>query len=129
MRGWRYTTALLLAALWLPAVLHCQLEAAEVDILTHDHDSPAVDHQHDTGNEGEHHAFADTPVSLTKHATKLLPPATLSWAIVPPDSVFPAGDSTTALSPEHHPPPYRLSAGWQFVTRAAPPVRAPSLNG
>lgn len=125
----RLTFALLLAALWLPAVLHCQLEAADVPFLTHDHDHGVeVEHAHGTGSGDDHHAFKDTPVRASKVVVKLLPPGhsqaivLLRWLGTGADAGLPA------LSPERHPPPLELRVAWHFLARAAPPARAPSRH-
>jgi hypothetical protein len=130
---------LLLSVLWLPAILHCELEAADIRLLTHDHHHEHdVDHTHgaEAGHQDSHghdsgdgaHALKDTPFTAGLPGVKVLPPS---------DSVSPALRALLslprlcvepALSPERHPPPPGLQAAWQFIARAAPPARAPSLN-
>lgn len=135
----RPVLALLLSVLWLPAVLHCELEAADVQLLTHDHHHEHdADHDHHTSNphdtnhghgsgEGPH-ALDDTPFTASTPVQKLLPPGcTVSPVLLA--LLLPAPVSTEpALSPARHPPPPGLQVAWQFITRAAPPARAPSLN-
>ncbi len=120
---------LLLAALWLPATLHCELEDAEVHFLTHDdHHHSDAHHDHGTGEEDEHHAFKDTPYSASTSAVKVLPPGdSLSVVLL---ALLATGreEATPDLSPDRHPPPLELKVAWQFLSRAAPPARAPSLN-
>jgi hypothetical protein len=121
--------AFLLAALWLPAALHCELEAADVHFLTHEaHHSDGADHDHGTGADDEHHAFKDAPFTVSAPAVKILPPVdSLSAALL---SFLAIGreEVASALSPERHPPPLELTVAWQFMDRAAPPARAPALN-
>lgn len=125
--------------LWLPAILHCELEAADIQLLTHEHHHEHdVDHAHPAGSahQDSHgheggdgsHALKDTPFTAGVPGMKVLPP---------PDSVSPVLLALLShpqpcvepvLSPKRHPPPPDLQVAWQFIARAAPPARAPSLN-
>ncbi len=122
-------TALLLVALWLPASLHCKLEAADVHFLTHDdHHHADTDQDHGNGTEDEHHAFMDAPYTAGATAVKILPPGdSLSVVLL---ALIASGREVVVsqLSPDRHPPPLELKSAWQFLARAAPPARAPSLN-
>jgi hypothetical protein len=120
--------ALLLATLWLPATLHCQLEAAEIHFLTHDHEESEHHDGHDGGPDDEHHAFKDPSVTLTKSVVKILPPGHAQALVLVALLATARDNPTSALSPERHPPPLELKVAWQFMDRAAPPARAPSLN-
>ncbi|MBI3885201.1 MAG: hypothetical protein HY302_05670 [Opitutae bacterium] len=118
--------ALLLLALWLPAMLHCELEAAEVQVLTHEDHHRAPD-QSGSADDG-FHALKEAAFTAHTPSVKVLPPAVapvvviLDLAEVTRDWVEPA------LSPDRHPPPREFSVGWHFVRRAAPLARAPSLR-
>ena len=122
--------AVALLALWLPATLHCDLEAAGLDELFH----CTVDHH----TSADHHAPADATrdacdivegaaVKLTAGTAVLLPPSRfaclLSFAVpLPPlDSTPP----DTGLSERVEPPP-EVARTWHFIARAALPARAPS---
>lgn len=119
--------ALLLATLWLPAALHCQLEGADIHFLTHDiaHNDSA-DHDHGTGPDDGHHAFKDTPVTASKPVMKLLLPAQAQSLVLLACLVTTWDNPTLVLSPARHAPPPELMVAWQFVRRAAPPARAPN---
>jgi hypothetical protein len=130
---------LLLSALWLPAILHCELEAADVRLLTHDHhhehaadhahhapDQPDSDHGH--GATDGPHALEDTPFTATTPGLKVPPPADFVSPVLFALLSLPPYFAEPILSPERHPAPPDLQAAWQFLTRAAPPARAPSLH-
>jgi hypothetical protein len=120
--------ALLLATLWLPATLHCQMEAAEVHFLTHDHEGDEEHHDYGDGSGDEHHAFKDPSVTLSKPVVKILPPSHTQALVLVALLATARDNPTSTLSPERHPPPLELKVAWQFMDRAAPPARAPSLN-
>lgn len=119
---------LLLVAIWLPATLHCRLEAAGFE--------PAHDCCADGGVEAatgdcrgdacpavEENLFKETSPSL-KVAAPAVCDCCICHALAP---VAPAPDlGAPALSPERHAPPLELKAAWQFLARAAPPARAPN---
>jgi hypothetical protein len=118
----RRLVAVLLLSLWLPATLHCALEAAglEIALVCHDHatQSASANHCEDDAChaiEGE----AYTAVALTK----LVGDVSFSIVAVLPEplELHPAG-----ISPESTDVPRELRPSWQFSTRAAPPARAPS---
>jgi hypothetical protein len=118
----RRLVAVLLLSLWLPATLHCALEAADIHIaiVCHDHDTQAASENHcadDSCHAIESASF--TVFSLTKlvGTATLLVVARLAEPIeLPPDGV----------RPERTDVPRELQRSWQFSTRAAPPTRAPS---
>ena len=119
----RKLAALFLVALWLPATLHCQMEAAEVHFLTHDDHSASTDHcpnQHD-----DHHALKDAPITASTSSLKVPPPSNslsfVLFALVDADHY----SAAPALSPTRREPPLELKVAWQFSTRAAPPSQAP----
>ena len=123
---------MLLVALWLPASSHPLLEAAG---LIHDHHD---DHDGDSDASGSHEHHADdhevadgnclltsTDVSVTV-PTPVTPPLPIGL----PDGEPAQGPCGVCDSPGHAPPglaPPELSHRWQFSSRAALPVRAPSV--
>lgn len=117
--------ALLLLAIWLPATLHCDLEAAGLApsaVACHD-DHCTSEHSADNCSlieDGSFRASADTlkvaSPNLVSFCACLLCGAAIS--ISPP---------MLAVEPSIA-PPLELKVGWQFVVRAAPPARAPSLK-
>ena len=128
----RFIFALLLATLWLPATLHCQLEAAGLEIIfvCHDHDHDTAHDQVAPVSSADHcaddacHALegaalkAFTSVKLVGDATLFV----LAHLPVPPET------PAAGLSPERSDAPQELSRCWQFTTRAAPPSRAPTAS-
>lgn len=119
-----------LVALWLPVTLHCRLEAAGV---LDQHDGCCVMEQAATPDtDCKDDACPTVEDALFKESTqgiKVPAPACCDclacFAIIAfaPDSV-----AAPALSPARHAPPQELRVAWQFLSRAAPPARAPSLN-
>ena len=124
----RKLVALAVLALWLPATLHCALEAAgfEIVFVCHDHETGAASDGHCTDDAC--HALegaAFKPAANT--ATLPLPAlcACLLCFVAPP----PAIDLTapvTGVSELVAAPP-EVARTWHFVARAAPSPRAPSL--
>ena len=115
---------LLLAALWLPTTLHCGLESAGL--------LATADTCVDSGD-----ACCDDTACSTVEETLFKDPAP-TFKVAAPAAVFLAGLAVVppfdailaepALSPARHAPPPELRVAWQFLSRAAPPARAPSLN-
>jgi hypothetical protein len=130
----RTILALLLAAFWLPASSHVVLERfGVIHVVHHDHSHHAE--PHDAGGSHEHHdaghAAADGQVVASTTFFKLPTP---SAALVPCfvfclvadlDRQAGLGRSFSLGPPETAPP--ELSHRWQFSSRAALPVRAPSF--
>jgi hypothetical protein len=129
--------AVLLVALWLPASSHAFLQHGGFIHQIHAHDGPAdADHDSDSGhhheNDGDNHAAADGLCVVASGRIPLAKPsavAPLPWLTVAvPGEV----ENTSApraifdLSPPGVAPP-ELSPRWQFTSRAALPVRAPSF--
>ncbi len=126
----RRIVALILLSLWLPATLHCQLEAAgfaTISVCTHDHhDSTHSDH--------------DQP---KRDACDILEAATFKPAANPTIAPhrLPAWDAPIFVRPtptlgqlpalmgvvDFVAPPPEISPTWHFTTRAALPARAPSF--
>lgn len=111
-----------LLALWLPATLHCDLEAAGLALpfICHDHDTatrsdwPCADDECHALDGASYTAFA---------LTKLVSATVLSVLARLPDSIETPVDG---VRPERTDVPRKLRRTWQFDTRAAPPARAPS---
>jgi hypothetical protein len=117
----------LLVALWLPATMHCQLEAAG---LGESHqDSCCAGETADTGTDCLGDACANIEASLIKDsAPELYLGAPASLCPFCCAALVSAARTEPILSPERHAPPLELKVAWQFLERAAPPARAPSLN-
>jgi hypothetical protein len=117
-----------LLALWLPATLHCKLEAAGV------FDAHCSEEQ--TAQAGGEDCTDDVcptvEQGLYKDSSATVAVAAPAECHVPDCcSLLLALDrlaTEPALSPVRHAPPSELTVRWQFITRAAPPARAPSLN-
>lgn len=117
----------LLVALWLPATMHCQLEAAGMG--ESQHDSCCTGATADSGADCFGDACANIENSLIKDSAPEL-------HLAAPVTVCPFGGAALVraartepiLSPKRHAPPLALKVAWQFIERAAPPARAPSLN-
>lgn len=128
----RRIIAIVLLALWLPTTQHCGLEAAELIAAEIPHgaeakccemgDSPCT---HDGCNVVESSLIKSSSDPLKVPTPSLAACACLlCLQLVPPVvAAEPIFAVTASESPEHWVPV------WQFVRRAAPPVRAPSLVG
>jgi hypothetical protein len=127
--------ALALAALWLPATLHCDLEAAGIDQLFH----CLVDHHATTDLDGSHTPARDacdvvegTALRLVTDTALVAPPAlnALCASLLCFSAPAPALVLTpppNALSERSIAPP-EVARTWHFTARAALPSRAPSLG-
>ncbi len=114
--------ALAVLALWLPATLHCSLEAAGVDNIFR-----CLDDDHEVTNDtcdliengtikpALNTAVLAAPVLTFSLLSHLLPPPVLP--LLPP-----AAGVTEAVAA-----PREIRRTWHFVARAAPSPRAPSL--
>lgn len=125
MKLWSRFAALLLLALWLPATLHCDLEAAEVEFLTHkDHTSSAC---RDTCTDDACHDIESGAFTKEVGTLRVLPPPELAQAdfllrlIAPPRLEEPPRIASGEQAPEW----LVLRQTWRFVHRAALPARAP----
>lgn len=118
----RRIIAVLLLSLWLPATLHCTLEAAglEIAFVCHDHETPAAAANHCADDAC--HAIEDASFTVFS-LTKLVGTATLSVVALLPEPLELPADG---VRPERTDVPRELQRSWQFSTRAAPPARAPS---
>lgn len=119
--------ALLLTALWLPATLHCRLEAASF----YEADDCCADEQTAETSDCKDDACPTVEDTLYKESSQGLkvagPDACVCFSCLALASAYEAV-AVPALSPARHAPPPELGVTWQFVARAAPPARAPSLN-
>ena len=120
---------LTLVAAWLPVTLHCRLEAAGF----YDTDDCCIAEQPaDVAGDCKDDACPTVEDALYKEASlglKVAKPALVKcFACLATLSQPSATPAEPALSPERHAPPLELKVAWQFLSRAAPPARAPSLN-
>jgi hypothetical protein len=118
-------TSFLLLAIWLPTTLHCLLEASGLCGESHHADCCAGE------NGGKADLCATLESSLIKEAAPILnlaaPCADISVAVsVGWHALMSVADLAPVPVFLRHAPPLGLAVGWQFVTRAAPPSRAPS---
>jgi hypothetical protein len=121
----RSIVSLLLLALWLPATLHCDLEAAGLDHVLgcHEHATDEAAHCHDD----VWHAIDVLASKADNSGLRIVLPTLMPHYDCMAFGVAPA----TPLAPVNVSPPIRpppdLDVGWPFVRRAAPPARAPAL--
>lgn len=128
VRSARRVFVLLLLAAWLPAVLHCDLEAAGLAFATEcceQTDSAGVDHC----NPGRCDVAENDFIAASDSA--IVPPAAplcdcLFCALCVPEFAPDDSPSPTALDESAAAPP-DVSRRWMFVFRAALSPRAPSL--
>jgi hypothetical protein len=119
--------AWLLLAVWLPATLHCQLEAAGLGEAQHD--SCCTGETDDRGTDCLGDACANIENSLLKDsAPELHLAAPVAVCPLCCAALVSAARTEPVLSPKRQAPPLALQVAWQFIERAAPPARAPSLN-
>ena len=118
---------LTLVAVWLPVTLHCRLEAAGF----YDADDCCVAEQPaDVAGDCKDDACPTVEDALYKESGQSIkvaaPDISLCFACL---ALVP---EPTAREPElssaSQAPPLEIEAAWQFISRAAPPARAPSLN-
>ena len=118
-----------LLALWLPATMHCRLEAAG---FFEAHDACADEQAAGSGTDCKDDACPTVEEALYKETANALVVSAPAECFLP-DGVaqliaFQASTAASVLSPTRHIPPAEIAVGWQFIARAAPPSRAPSLN-
>ena len=117
--------AVLLVALWLPATLHCRLEAAGLDwhwLGVHEHDAANAEHC----TEDNCHPIEGQVYKPVTKGTSVTPPA--ESAVAPFLTALLGacdGCAEPALSPTRPGPPAEWNVAWQFSTRAAPSSQAP----
>ena len=119
------TTVLLLLLIWLPATLHCDLEAAGLT-RSHPHDSCAA--ANDCKTDGCA-AVESSLIRETAPVLNLIAPVASDCFLY----LFSLADFTdeglaeASLSRCRQDPPPEIEASWHFLTRAAPLSRAPAL--
>ena len=119
--------ALLLLALWLPATLHCDLEAAGIESMfgCHDH---AVASQPQCPDDACH-SIESLTYKLDSIILKAAPPVAVFFCLpVTPPLAAPAHPSPPIIAETGQAPP-EVARMWHFLTRAAPLPGAPSLIG
>lgn len=123
MPALRRLIALAVLAVWLPATLHCALEAAGLDAWFGCHEEAAHDADHCTDDAC--HAIEGFAYKPDAAAVRVPPPAPALLChcllCLAPSLALPATEPATPA-----PEPPALARSWQFVRRAAPPARAPS---
>ena len=120
----RRIIALVLLALWLPATMHCDLEAAGVKGILgcHDHEAPCNTHC----TVDACHSIEGVSYQFDSSVTKA-PQPSLSLLVLPIALVVPAFVETPREGEiERASAPPEVARTWHFVMRAAPPARAPS---
>ncbi len=118
-----------LVALWLPATLHCRLEASglmESSACASEHTAEkSTDECNDTICPTIEGAILKESAA---NLTVLAPVVHECLLLLPAFTILSGNDAESCLSPERFAPPLELSARWQFLTRAVLPARAPGLN-
>lgn len=120
-----------LLAAWLPVTLHCKLEAA--GLFTSPDDCCAVEPAATIpDSDCKDDACPTVEDALFKESSQALqvaaPSATGCFACLALVALERDLRAAPALSPPRHGPPPELKVAWQFLSRAAPRARAPSLN-
>ncbi len=129
MLRFRQFVASVLLALWLPAALHCDLEAADFHFL-HAPETPAAEASH-AGCEPTAeicHPVESATYTAALPSLKVPPPGDTLLALLAALADFSSDLEDNTLSSERHPPPLELRVAWQFIARAAPPSRAPTAH-
>jgi len=125
----RRLVAVLLLALWLPATQHCDLEAAGVMGLDHEHHGESAEHAPCP----DHACHTLEEIGWVKDfdSVRVLPPCALplldlliTLSATPLKSQWAYSGIVTDAAPEL----LRLSRTWVFTRRAAWPSRAPSFG-
>jgi hypothetical protein len=123
------TLLFVLVALWLPVTLHCRLEAAGV---LDQHDACCASEPTAVPLSGCQDACPTVEEALFKESAQDLkvdaPALNHCFACFSALALERDLRAEPTLSPVRHAPPLELRVAWQFITRAAPPARAPSLN-
>lgn len=124
--AFRYVSLLLLA-LWLPATLHCDLEAAGLNppaLTCQDEHAPDGHAAQDNCALVENGQYHTGIVLLKAPAPSLLLCTLCCVALLAPQPV-----TAPLVSPERTDSPPELIRVWSFDRRAALPARAPTLLG
>lgn len=134
VRQLKTMVSLLLAVLWLPASSHALLEhfglihQVHAGHTHHDDEGEGGPHEHGSHNHHAADGLMVVPAGKVKSPAPEFVPTPV-WLTSSPWAAPRPVDLTTpgfGLSPPHH-APAELSRRWQFHSRAALPVRAPSL--
>ena len=127
VRSLKTMLALLLALAWAPLTTHCELESASgLEFLR-----CASDGQPPAGVPGHCDDASCCAVESAKYPVPSHRPIVPVFVLVPPpfgvvaDCELPQPPKVTLDLLTSAPP--ELSTAWQFISRAAPPCRAPSL--
>ena len=115
---------LLFAILWVPITQHCLLEAADGSVMQCDHAANAS-----CGHDGCE-IVEGGGYKTNSGTVKLPPPSLLAFAWL--DWIANAQEIElrgATIADEELSRPLNWVPSWQFVRRAAPPARAPSLLG
>ncbi|HEX2852001.1 MAG TPA: hypothetical protein VHO24_02095 [Opitutaceae bacterium] len=132
MRFFRPVIALLLLAVWLPATLHCEVEAAGVTLgsscctETDSHGASAAGETCETDGCGIVEGGFTSSTSLSVSAPLPVFNASPIWALASIPVLAPAAPPVTGVIEALAAPPGTASC-WLFVTRAAPLPGAPAL--
>ena len=134
MELFRRTIALLLLAIWLPATLHCEVEAAELTLhLAGCDESAPSDHSHaalpedcavDSCHTVEGGFTSSSSASTAVRAPLLSTPLFVALGLIPSFEISPP--PVTGVIEALAAPP-EIHRTWMFVTRAAPLPGAPAL--
>ncbi len=124
----RQIVSLLLLALWLPATLHCDLEAAglaptAIACADETHAPATSGHADDSCGLIENSTYKSALTVVKAPAPTLLACCLCCVAALTPEPLF-----VPLVSPERSDTPPELTRTWQFRSRAALPARAPGLN-
>ncbi|MEO6244096.1 MAG: hypothetical protein ABIQ12_01565 [Opitutaceae bacterium] len=124
MTALRRIIALAMLAAWLPATLHCAIEAAGLDQWLGCHDEAAHDASHCTDDachaiEGVAYKPDAAPIQVPVPSLTLVCHSLICVAVSAERSA-----PTPVVAPPVEPP--RLLQRWHFVRRAAPSARAPA---
>jgi hypothetical protein len=118
--------AMLLLALWVPAMSHCLLESAgiiESDECCAPFGASPVSDSHDCG--GPCQTVESIGFSLPQNQSVVAPPGVVFLPLTILGLVTDLQPAHVCQPAPNPSPPERLTT-WQFATRTASPVRAPS---
>lgn len=121
----RRVLAVVLVALWVPATLHCAFEAAGFENWFNCHEEVASSTDHCTDDACQPlESFAYKSDTGT---VRIQPPASIQWSewLIQLAPTFVLLTNEAVVRPTEPPP---LTRPWQFIQRAAPPVRAPGMT-
>lgn len=122
----RRLVALMLLALWLPATLHCDLEAAGVTNILGCHDHRAAGPAF--GTDDHCHSIEGVSYKLDFGSSKTPPPGDFILFVLADPRVITTATPPRRIAVESRAAPPEIARTWHFVARAAPPARAPSIE-